>query len=158
MSRTLSPTAAQAILARETAEVFLCCLTITGDGLDTLRAVNNTEPVVRTGGTYRPYPFQVMLPEDTDSANLTVTLKVDNIDRQVTRALREFQGVPKVTLEVILASSPNTVEIGPLEFALLATDYDSVVITATLGYEEDFLNQAVPSQTYNPTNSPGIFR
>lgn len=157
MPRTLSPAAARAIIARETAEVFLACLTISGDGLDTLRAVNDSQPLVRSSGTFHPYPFDVVLPEDTDSANPTVQLRVDNIDRQVTRALRDFNGVPQVALEIVLASSPDTVEAGPFEFSLLSVDYDALLITGTLGYEEDFLNQAVPAQSYTPTNSPGLF-
>lgn len=157
MPRPLSAAAARAIVARETAEVFLACLTISGPGLDTLRAVNDTQPLVRTAGTFHPYPFEAVLPEDTDSASPTVQLRVDNIDRQVTRALDEYQAVPQVTLEIVLASSPDTVEMGPFEFALLQVDYDALVITGTLGYEEDFLNQAAPSQSYSPTNSPGLF-
>jgi hypothetical protein len=157
MPRILTPTAAQAILARETAEVFLVCLTISGPGLDTLRAVNNTQPIVRSMGTFHPYPFEAVLPEDTDSASPQVQLRVDNVDLQVTRALREYQGVPQCTLEVVLASNPDVVEVGPFEFSILAAEYDALVITATLGYEEDFLNQAVPAQTYTPSNSPGMF-
>jgi hypothetical protein len=157
MPRELSAAAAEAILARETGEVFLACLTIFGDGLDTLRAVNNTEPVVRDGATFHPYPFEPVLPEDTDTAANGVTLRVDNCDRQVLRALREYQGVPQCTLEVILASSPETVEVGPFEFSVLAFDADALTINVQLGYEEDFLNQAVPAQTYTPSNSPGIF-
>lgn len=158
MTRILSPTAARAILARETDEVFLACVTVSGTDLPTLRMVNNTEPVVRSGGTWHPYPFEITLPEDSDSANPTVSIKIDNIDRQVTRALKDYAGVPKCTVEVVLASSPNTVEVGPLDFAVLAVDYDALAITGTLGYEEDFLNQAVPAQTYSPSNSPGMFR
>lgn len=157
MPRTLSAAAASAILARETAEVFLACLTISGPGLDTLRAVNNTEPVMRASGTFHPYPFEAVLPEDTESASPQVQLRVDNVDRQVTRALRDYVGVPQCVLEIILASDPDHVEVGPFVFSLLAVDYDAVVITGTLGYEEDFLNQAVPAQTYTPTNSPGLF-
>ena len=156
MPRTLSNAAAAAILARETAEVFLACLTISGDGLDTIRIVNNTEQVVRLGGTYHPYPFEAELPEDTDSASPQVMVRVDNVDRQVQRAIAEYQGVPQCTLEVILASSPDTVEVGPFEFAVLAADFDALVISVRLGYEEDFLNQTVPAQSYNPTNSPGL--
>jgi hypothetical protein len=157
MPRQLSAAAARAIIARETAEVFLACLTISGPGLPTLRCVNDTQPLVRASGTFYPYPFEVLLPEDTDAAAPTARLRVDNIDREVTRALDEYSGVPQVTLEIVLASSPDTVEMGPFEFSILSVDYDAVVITATLGYEEDFLNQAVPAQSYTPTSSPGLF-
>lgn len=155
--RTLSAAAAEAILARETGEVFLACLTISGDGLDTMRIVNNTEQVVRIEGTFHPYPFEADLPEDTDSASPQVTVRVDNVDRQVLRALADYQGVPQCTLEVILASSPDTVEVGPFEFAVLSADFDALLISVQLGYEEDFLNQAVPSDSYTPTSSPGLF-
>lgn len=157
MPRTLSPVAAQAVLARETAEVFLACLTISGVGLDTMRIVNNTEAVIRAVGTHHPYPFEAVLPEDSDTTSPSVQLRIDNCDRQVTRALREYQGVPQCTLEVILASAPDTVEVGPFDFSVLAADYDALVISVSLGYEEDFLNQAVPGQTYTPTSSPGLF-
>jgi len=157
MPRQLSATAAEAILARETGEVFLSCLTISGDGLDTLRAVNNTEPVTRGTATFHPYPFEVELPEDTDAASNGVTLRVDNCDRQVIRALREYTGIPQCTLEVFLASSPDTVEVGPFEFSVLAFDADAMTINVQLGYEEDFLNQGVPSTSYTPSNSPGMF-
>lgn len=157
MPRELSPVAAKAILARETEEVFLVCLTISGEGLDTLRAVNNTQPIVRGLSTYHPYPFEAILPEDTDAANPTVSLRIDNVDRQVTRALREYTGIPQVRFEVVLASAPNTVEVGPFDFALTSIEYDALMITGQLGYEEDFMNQAVPAQSYTPTNSPGIF-
>lgn len=155
--RTLSAAAAEAILARETGEVFLACLTISGDGLDTMRIVNNTEQVVRIEGTFHPYPFEADLPEDTDSASPQVTVRVDNVDRQVLRALADYQGVPQCTLEVILASSPDTVEVGPFEFAVLSADFDALLISVQLGYEEDFLNQAVPADSYTPTSSPGLF-
>lgn len=157
MQRTLTATAAQAILARETGEVFLACLTITGAGLDTIRIVNNTQPLVRTEGTYTPYPFEAVLPEDTDAAQPQVQIRVDNVDRAVTRRLRDYEGIPKVTLEIVLASSPNEVEVGPLEFSLQATDVDQFTVAGMLGYEEDFLNQAVPAQSYTPSNSAGIF-
>ena len=157
MPRTLSNAAAAAILARETAEVFLACLTISGDGLDTIRIVNNTEAVERGSLTFHPYPFEAELPEDTDAGAPQVTVRADNVDRQVTRALAEYEGVPQCTLEVILASSPETVEVGPFEFAVLSAEFDALVIAIQLGYEEAFLDQAVPAQSYTPTNSSGMF-
>lgn len=157
MSRVLSSAAARAILARETDEVFLVLLEMTHPDLDTVRIVNNTEPVVRGGNTFQPYPFEAVLPEDTDTASPQVQLRIDNCDREVTRKLRELEGVPKCTLRVVLASDPDTDEVGPFAFSILSAEYDVMVISVALGYEEDFLNQAVPAQSYTPTSSPGLF-
>lgn len=157
MPRTLSPAMTAAILSRETAAVVLAGMRISGDGLDTLRIVNNTEQVVRLDGTYHPYPFEADLPEDTDTGAPHVVVRVDNCDRQVLRAIRDYQGVPECVLEVFLAESPDTIELGPFEFAILSADFDALAISVQLGYEEDFLSQAVPATTYTPTNSPGLF-
>lgn len=155
--RTLSAPAARAILARETEEVFLTLLEITHPDITTIRIANNTEPVVRTDGTYNPWPFEAVIPEDSDAANTQVQLRIDNCDREVTRTLRNLSGVPKCTLRVVLASSPNTDEVGPFNFSILTVDYDAMLITATIGHDEDFLNQAVPAQSYIPSTSPGLF-
>ncbi|WP_396616804.1 DUF1833 family protein [Lysobacter soli] len=157
MARVLSPTAARAILARETEEVFLVLLAIEHPDIATVRIVNNTEPVVRSDGTYLPYPFEAVLPEDTDTAAPQVQLRIDNCDREVVRQLRSLSGVPKCTMRVVLASNPNVDEVGPYAFSILTADYDALSISVAIGYEEDFLNQAVPAQTYTPTNSPGLF-
>lgn len=158
MARVLSANAAKAILARETEEVFLCLLTLEHPDISpAIRLVNNTEPVTRSDGTYQPYPFEAVLPEDTDTGRPQVTIRIDNIDREVTRKLRELSGVPKCTLRVVLASSPEVTEMGPFEFSVLSAEYDVMLINVTLGYEEDFLNQAIPAQTYTPSNSAGVF-
>jgi hypothetical protein len=157
MPRVLSATAARAVLARECEEVFLVLLEIEHPDIDTLRIVNNTEKVVRAEGEYLPYPFEAVLPDDTDNASPHVQLRIDNCSREVTRVLRELAGVPKCTMRVVLASNPNHDEVGPFAFSLLNVEYDAFVISAAIGYEEDFLNQAVPAQTYLPSTSPGIF-
>lgn len=157
MPRILSPQAAQAVLAQETGEVFLCCLQIYGPGLTTLYLVNNTVPITRGVTVFQPYPFEAILPDDSDSSSPTVTLRIDNVDREVTRAIREYGGIPKVRLDVVLASNPNHVEVGPFDFAITSIEYDAISITATLGYEEDFLNQQCPCVKYLPSNSAGLF-
>lgn len=158
MPRLLSPAATASILARETAEVWLAALRITHPDLTAIRLVNNNEPVTRADGVYQPWPFTAVLPDDTSDANQSVRLVIDSIDRSVLRAIRGLRGPrPQAVLEVILASSPDTVEMGPFEFAVLGADYDELQIEASVGYEEDFLNQAVPAQTYTPQNSPGLW-
>ncbi|WP_130617990.1 DUF1833 family protein [Dyella amyloliquefaciens] len=154
---TISVTALQAMLAQETAEVFLVCVTITHPDIDTQRLVNNTEVVSRAAGDYLPCPMNLALPDQTEDQVPEVNIVIDNVDREVLRQIRLIRGVPQVTLEVILASSPDTVEAGPFDFSLKSTNYDVLSINGTLGYDDDILNQQVPAQTYTPVNSPGLF-
>ena len=153
----VSINAMHAMFAQQTGEVFLVCLTITHPSITTQRLVNNTQPVVRSAGTYQPYPVQLSLPAQLDDQLPTVDIVVDNVDREVLQQIREVSGVPKVTMEVILASSPDTVEAGPFDFSLKQASYDVLAITGTLGYEDDILNQRVPAMSYTPSNSPGLF-
>lgn len=155
MPRQLTPTQARAILAQETAEVFLPCLKI--EAGETFRIVNNTEAILRADGEYQPYPFNPQFPDDDDEQGSGVTITVDNIERDVSRMLRDYQGVPKATLELITADEPDSPVLGPCEFSILAADVDVMQVSLTLGHEEDFLNQRVPAQTYNPSNSQGLF-
>lgn len=158
MSRIVSPTALQAMLARETTEVFLVCMRIMHSTFPaTIRIVNNTEDVVRLDGTYQPFPFTLVLPSDTEDEVPSVTVQFDNIDGMITDAIRNISGRPSVSFDVVLASSPDTVEAGPYNFVVVNSQYNAKTISCTLGFEEDILNQAVPKGVYNPANSPGLY-
>lgn len=155
MPRTLTPTQARAILAQDTAEVFLPCLKI--EAGDTFRIVNNTEPITRADGVYQPYPFEPQFPDDDDESGGNVSIRIDNIDREVSRLISTYQGIPKATLSMVTASEPDSVVLGPCDFSILGADVDQLAVTLGMGHEEDFLNQRVPAQTYNPSNSQGLF-
>lgn len=94
---------------------------------------------------------------DNSDAPPAITLTVDNVDLAVNDAIRTISGVPKVTLDVALASTPNTSEAGPFTMDLQSATADAETIQGTLGYEADIFAQQVPGQNYLPTNSPGIF-
>lgn len=155
--RTLSPEAAASALAQQTSVVWLACLTISGTGLDTFRIVTDNVPLVRAAGTFQPYPFEAELPKDVERSAGTVPVRICNVDREVVRLLKEYQGVPTAVLEVVTASAPDSVEMGPFEFSVLSAEADELVIQLQLGYEEGLLNQQAPAQSYTPSNSPGLW-
>lgn len=155
--RTLTPEAAQAILARETSEAFLALMQITGPGMEPIRVVNNLESITRNGQVYQPWAFDGAPPEDGAQPSPTVTLTVDNIDRTVMDQLRNFQGVPVCELVWVMSSQPNQAVYGPFEFVIQSAGANEMTIELQLGYEEDILNQGWPGQLYTPTNSPGLY-
>jgi len=159
MPRILSPVAAQAILARETAVVFLSSMRITHADLpETIRIVNNTEPVIRADGEYIPWAFEAPLPDDNEQPASYIDVTIDNVDRRVSRMIRDLGGEPpQAVIEVFTAQAPDVVERGPFAFSVLGSELDVMTIRLSLGYEEDFLNQGVPAQSYTPSNSPGLW-
>jgi hypothetical protein len=156
--RAVSLTALQAMMAQETAEVFIPLLRIEHPSLDApVLLAYNTESVVRTDGTYLPYPFQINLPTQSDEDVPEVSLTVDNTDLEVNNKIKTLVGQPDVTFMVVLASSPNTVEAGPFVMKLANAQATADTITGALGQEGDIFAQQAPGQQYLPTNSSGLF-
>lgn len=156
--RQVSPAALQAMMAQSTPEVFVPLLRIEHPDLDApVLLAYNTDPVVRSDGTYRPCAFEIPLPEQGDDESLTTTVTVDNTDLEVNEKIRTLTGQPKVTFMVVLASSPDTVEAGPFEMNLQQAQANAQTIQGNLGYEMDVFAQDVPGQDYLPGTSPGLF-
>ena len=158
MARSVSSTLETAIYAQQTNQVFHILLEIAhADMASTLRFVNNTANVTSNGDVYTAYPFLIDFPPADDPDQLpTVRLFIDNIDRSIVEQLRSISSAPTIDVSVVLASSPNTVECGPLQFTLRSIDYDAQVITAELGFE-NILNEPFPAGTFTPTDFPGLF-
>ena len=160
VSRTVSTNALRAMLAQETGEIFLLCVTISHPSFSTpYRLVYDQNPLVRSVGTFEPFAFALNLPNEQDDSPPTVQMSIDNVDNQILQAVRNLpSGVrPDIKLEVVLASSPDVVEKGPYDFKFLSTDYDEASLTGTIGFEDDILNTAIPGDTYTPINSRGLF-
>jgi hypothetical protein len=155
-------TAAQlrAVLASETDEVFLMCLTLSHPSFaESYKLVTDTHELVRASGTFEPFAFTLNLPTQDDSAQAQVQMVIDNVDNKILQSIRNLPaGVrPDVLAEVVTASEPDALVAGPLDFKILSIDYDEAQISATIGFEDDILNTAIPGDIYSPTNSPGLF-
>lgn len=154
----VSAAALQAMMAQHTNEVFIACVTITHPSFAApIRLAYNNEPVVRAAGTYLPYGFQLNLPSQRDDQLPSATITVDNTDLEVNRQIRSITGLPTVVLDVVLASSPDTVESGPYYYSMTSVNADASAIQGTLSVEEDMFNQIVPYLQYTPINSRGLF-
>lgn len=159
MSRPLSPAALQAMLAEQTDEVPLMCVTISHSSFASpYYLVYNNEPLQRAIAEFEPFAFQLALAPESEDALPQVQMTIDNIDRKILQAIRTLPAGERVsmTMEVVLASQPDVVEVGPVNYKFLSIDFDQAQITGTLGFDDDLLNTTL-GQTYTPVNSPGVF-
>lgn len=151
------------MLAQETGEVFLCCLTISHPTLSApFYLVNDYNSLARTVNgapvSFEPFAFDVSLPNEQEDQLPQVSVTIDNIDNAILVAIRNIPGErPKIRLEVLLASQPDTIEAGPFDFSILNINYTDASIQGAIGFEDDLLNTAFPADTYTPTNSRGLF-
>ncbi len=55
-----------------------------------------------------------------------------------------------------MASSPDIVEAGPFNMALVTAEYDALTVTGELAFK-DVLNEPFPGHAYVPGDYPGLF-
>lgn len=157
MSRTtFSAAAVRELFAQNSGEVFLPLLTLSHPSMTTIRCVNNNESITSRGDVFAAFPFQLDLPTDAAETLPTAKLTISNIDRSLLDEIRTLSGAISVMLEVVTASTPNTVECGPFNFDIVAAEYDLQAITATLAYEP-ILNEPFPADNFDLQRFPGLF-
>lgn len=156
MPRTLSNAALASIHAQETGEVWLVLVTIEATNLATpIRVVNNNEDITSRGNLYQAFPFDIILPGQDPDGTPRAVLRFDNVDRTAIAAIRGVTSAPTVTLEVILASAPNTVEISFGAMSLRNVSYDATSVEGEL-HVEPLLNEPI-TLNMTPSRFPGLF-
>ncbi len=158
MPRNVSLPAIQAALAQQTDEVFLVLLEVDHPNLMTpLRFVNDSQDITSNMELYTAFPFEVQLPDDQEGREPRAELRIDNVSRELIDEIRSINDAFTVILSVILASSPNVIEWGPLEFISQGVVYDANQITFSIIYSV-FAEEPFPYQVFDTINFPGMFK
>lgn len=153
--RTITTEGRAALYAAQSDEAWLQLVTIDHESIGApIRLVCNTENVISRGETYQAFPFAINLPA-TDQ--MQVDLVVDNVTLELVDEVRSIDTPLTITLEVVLASAPDTVEAGPFSFESRSAEYDVRQMRLTLAYEP-ILNLPFPAYTYTPLDYPGLFQ
>lgn len=156
MARTLSSRAIASGNAQQTDEVWLVLLTISHPELpEPIRVVNNNENVTSRGNEFIAFPFDIQLPGEDPDLPAKARLRIDNVDRRVVNTIRSITSPPSVTLEVVLASAPNTVEISFEGLVMREVEYDVSAVTGDLVFESIFTEPI--TYTMTPSRFPGLF-
>lgn len=153
----LSLKARRAAFAEATDEVFLLLLEIDHPELSVpIRVVKNTESVASQGQTWIGVYFEERLPDDSGGLP-RAEITIDNVDRAITDAIDALTSPPAVTMMVVLASDPETVEFGPIPLELKEASGDVLTVTAELGLFDSILAEPFPGHAYVPSQYPGLF-
>lgn len=157
MSRSISAAARAALYSQQTGEVFLELIEIGHvDLAEPLRFVYNTEAVIHGGDTYYPAAFRYEQAGDVEGQARSARLTIDNVDRQIVETIRTISSPPEVVAKVVLASSPDTIEVGPYSYILREVSYNAHTVSGEL-YDGDQGQIAVPGLTYTPYDFPGLY-
>lgn len=158
MPRTVSLAAIQGAMAQQTDEVYLILLAVDhADIPSTLRFVNNTEDITSNSNLYTAFPFEVTMPDDSEEKEPVADLRIDNVSRELIDEIRTIQSPPLITISVIIASTPDTIEWGPLELETQGVTYTAESIVFKLGYSA-FIGEPFPYKTFDTIGFPGMFQ
>lgn len=161
--RELSAAMLAAILAQQTSEALYPFLEINHASFaNPILATCNDEgaDVVSGALTYAYYPFEMTIPGEHGDKLSQVTLRIENVSRDIVLAIRQAlyrQGPPVVTLFAALASSPEVVEYGPVDMKLRRARANEIVVTGELRHD-DVLNAEYPVHAFTPNMFPGMFK
>lgn len=121
-----------------------------------LYLVNNNQEFISQGITYLPYPFQIILPEDTGDKLPMVTLSISNIDGSIIDAIRGFSQAPEISVKLVSSAYPDLVEKELNYLKLRNVSYDALNVTGQLE-TVNVLSRRFPEGTYDPVHFPAIF-
>ena len=86
--------------------------------------VNNTVAVVSGGETYSAFPFEISLPSQLEDAPPRARIRIDNISREIGQAIRDMTSAADVTIEVVRADDPDTIEVSWPQMRLTNARYN----------------------------------
>ena len=157
MSRSVSSTFKSASYGSHTDEAYLVLLTIDHD--DMVEPLHITSDGVSTssgGVSFIPYPFSLALPDDTERPFSQGKLVIENVSQRIIESVRSFSTALSVTMQIVLSSDPDTVEIEYPDFDLIDISYDEQSISGNLSILS-FVEEPFPGDSFIPSDFPGLF-
>ena len=149
----------RAATAQETAACLLTLLTISVDNNPVLHLVDNLTDVESNGTTYTACSFTCLLPDQAEGGSKTCKLQIDNTDTRIYGTIKEsLKGAKEIRAEVavIMSTSPDVYEQGPLSFILRNVSANAQSVSAEL-YDGYMADRKFTAMTYSPDHFPGLF-
>lgn len=156
----------RAVNASHTNEVFIILITITHSVLsDPIRVSSDPTqvlPVATVRGTISNgeefifIPFDFSFPNQEADTSPIARLKIDNISREISTAIDAINSPADITIQVVLASTPSTIELELPDFKLRRTGWDVFEVTGDITVEH-YDNEPYPAGRFTTADFPGLF-
>lgn len=164
--RPLSNAAKAAMYAQTTDEVFIILVTINHESFtQPIRVANDplellpeagVRGVLSRGMEFIFLPFSIELPSQDDTNSAKARISCDNISREIVAAVRTANSALSITIEIVLASDPDTLEVSIEDFRLDRVTYDAFTVSGDISVEY-FDLEPFPGRRFTPSDFPGIF-
>lgn len=155
MAANISAELRRELYKQESADPFLTLVTLSNPNF-IHHLVNNVENITSRGNAYIAFPMNIRLPVDDGESSREFAIDFDNASLELISSLRNVSGNIGVTIEMILASMPDVVQIGFSDLLVSSITYNATKISARI-IMDNFLSVAMTSERYTPTLYPGLF-
>ena len=157
VTHTRAPSSlARSAFAQETDGIWLILLTIShADLTDDIRVVHNPVAIMSRGMNFVGFAFELSLPIDSPDRAPVAELRIDNVSQEIAQAVRSISSAPTVTIEVIQAAVPDTVELTLDGFRLRNVNWDADSVRGTLVLD-DVATEPYPAGIFSPAGFPGL--
>lgn len=172
MSRltTMSPAAIRAMFSPDSDDTLITLITIFDEDNITpavriadnyLERISETPEhviygVQSRGNDFIFLPVQITLPSEEDGAAPKCSMVINDVTRELTPTIRSLSKPPRVLMEMVLTSSPNTVEISFSDFYISNITYNAESVNCTLEMI-DYQTEPFPCYSFTPRFFPGLF-
>lgn len=147
----------QAAFLQETGDVFLALLIIAHDDISpSIRVVNNTQDITSNGNVYTAFPFDIELPDAQESGTPRARLTIDNVSREIAQSIRSISSPPTITIQIIRAAAPDTIELTWAATTLRNIKWDFTKMSGDLLFEGIEV-EPFPAGQFSPASFPGLF-
>lgn len=111
---------------------------------------------ISNGYNYVHFPVTVVLPTDEDGTISKASIAICNVTKEIMRQVRLMQDSPIITMQVVVASTPNVVEAIFTGYKFTNISGDAFEVTGDLDMSH-FMNEPYPGDTILPSNYPGCY-
>ena len=111
---------------------------------------------ISNGQIFLFHPFSISLPDDVGEKAPTSQIQIENVSRKLISLIRSAESKATVDIDLVLASSPNAIEISFPRFDLNRAPYNADTITLELSMDS-LTSEPYPSGTFSPAAFPSLF-
>lgn len=171
--RTISQAALDAIFSTESQEDLICLVTIFDPSTDnstvlarlsnswTTRLDDSSDSdivygVISGGYQFIYLPLQITLPTEEEANAPRASLVLYDATQHLVPIIRTLNGQPKVQLDLVLTSNPDTVEVSYTDLFLSSITYNANEIRADLA-AVNYALEPFPTHSFTPQYFPGLF-
>jgi hypothetical protein len=164
-----SPGALRAMFSPNSDASLLILLTITGEDIgQPIRLCDGYTQRLASGGADVIYgtvsrgnefiflPLNITLPTEEQTASPRCSITIYDVTRYLTPVIRSIHTSPNVLMELVLNTTPDTLEASFPGFLMAGINYNKDVVTAEL-VVESLTNEPFPSGTFLPSAFPGLY-